>query len=538
MTGMLAEVLEKIEALDPETLKTVTKEVMEATKDMAWIPSPGPQTDAYFSKADIMLYGGEPGGGKSSLILGLAMTAHQNSIIMRRQYTDLGHLVDESIKFNGTRNGFNGSPPPKLKTRDGRHLEFFAAAKVGDEQHRQGNPFDFMGVDEATQFAKSQLTFVMIWLRSVIPGQRKRVVFATNPPLTAEGLWITEMFAPWLDETFHDPAKPGELRWGYLDENEDIVWVDGSDPVWNEHLEKMVDPSSYTYIPASLGDNPFLADTGYEKQLDSAPESIRSILMGGFKTSFKDAPNQMIPTEWVLLAQQRWFDTPPEGVPMCSMGVDATGGGEDPLVIASRYDGWYAPLIKVPAKDVPKTAISKTTVGHIITNRRDAALIIIDLGGGYGSGSYELLIENEIEVQGYQGAAKTPRRSVDKKYTFTNTRSAAYWLFMEALDPGQPGGSPIQLPADNRMLAGLTAVTFEVTPNGIKAEPKVKYDEKGKATGGVKAKLGFSPDEADAVVMAWYYGAKESNSALEWIDQKRSFNKRGQSPRVISGRQR
>src|SRR5687767_10273645 len=34
-----------------------------------WTPSPGPQTMAYESLADLTGYGGEPGGGKSQLLL-------------------------------------------------------------------------------------------------------------------------------------------------------------------------------------------------------------------------------------------------------------------------------------------------------------------------------------------------------------------------------------------------------------------------------------------------------------------------------------
>jgi hypothetical protein len=63
-------------------------------------------------------------------------------------------------------------------------------------------------------------------------------------------------------------------------------------------------------------------------------------------------------------------------------------------------------------------------------------------------------------------------------------RSAAYWKFKEALDPSQPGGSPIMLPDDRELLAELTAVDFEITTRGIKAEPKEK----------VMDKLGRSPD--------------------------------------------
>ena len=59
-------------------------------------------------------------------------------------------------------------------------------------------------------------------------------------------------------------------------------------------------------------------------------------------------------------------------------------------------------------------------------------------------------------------------------------------------------------------MADLTAPTFEVTPNGIKAESKED----------VCARLGRSTNKGDAVVMAWYQGPKESNSALEWAEQR------------------
>ena len=38
-----------------------------------WAPLPGPQSDAYDSPADVLLYGGAAGGGKTDLLLGLAL---------------------------------------------------------------------------------------------------------------------------------------------------------------------------------------------------------------------------------------------------------------------------------------------------------------------------------------------------------------------------------------------------------------------------------------------------------------------------------
>lgn len=524
---MLDEILQRYQDLPEEKQQELKETVWEATKDRVWIPNPGPQTEAYFNEAEIMLYGGEPGGGKSSLLLGLAFEEHRRSLIMRRQYTDLGHILEEAQKFNGGKDGFNGSPPPKLKRADGKVIDFGAAAKVGDEQHWQGNPHDFIGVDEATQFAEQQIRFLMGWLRNADdPTQRKRVVLATNPPLEAEGLWVVEMFAPWLDEKFENPAEPGEIRWAYVNSDNKEVWVDGPEPIWVEEYGKEVEPRSYTYIPASLKDNPFLAGSGYEKQLDSMG-AMRDMLMGGFKTSFKDAPNQVIPTEWIRLAQQRWRDTPPQDVPMCAIGVDCTGGGDDPLVIAPRYDGWFAPLVEIPGKEVPKESQGKTTAGHIIAARRDEALIIIDLGGGYGNSTYEVLTDNGIEVKGYLGAEKTNRRSENKKLKFTNVRSAAIYLFGEALDPDQPGGSPIALPPDRGLLADLSAPTYKITPNGIQVESKAD----------VCKRLNRSTNKGDAVVMSWYYGDKKANSALEWIEMAERRKKKVGGYNVVMGRQ-
>jgi hypothetical protein len=520
----IAEILEALETMPDSQKAELEAEANKVIGDKVWFPSSGPQSVAYYSKAEVILYGGEPGGGKSSLLLGLAFEEHQRSLILRRQYTNLGHLLEEAQKFNGGKDGYNGSPPPKLKRPDGRVIDFGAAAKVGDEQQWQGNPHDFIGVDEATQFAESQIRFLMGWLRSVDQDQHKRVVFATNPPLSAEGLWVTEMFAPWIDEKFPNPAKPGELRWAILGSNDKEQWVDGPDPVWNEERQKYIDPKSYTFIPASLNDNPFLANTGYDKQLDGLPEEIRSIMMGGFKTVFRDDPFQTIPTAWVKAAMDRWKPDPPDGVPMCAIGVDVAQGGSDRTVLAPRHDGWFAPLIVIAGELTPD---GKTVAGLVVSHRRDNARIIIDMGGGYGGAAYEHLKDNNIDVKGYKGAAGSEARTKDRQLKFYNTRSAAYWKLREALDPSQPGGSIIMLPNTPQLLADLTAPTFEVGPRGIQVETKgVPADSKSTGKKGVVARLGRSTDYGDPVVMSWFDGLKGANI-------QGGFKARNTNPKVV-----
>lgn len=504
----LNDVLERLTACSPEELRQIEQTVAPMVASMRWHPNPGPQTEAYYSEADVLLYGGEPGGGKTQLLLGLAFNEHAESMVFRRRYADLDRIVRDALKINGGRTGFNGSPPPQLRLGDDRLISFRAANRVGDEQSTMGDGRDLLAIDEATHFAESQIRFLMGWVRTDRPGQRCRTVLATNPPLTAEGLWVNSMFAPWLDPQYPDPAKPGELRWVISDEDGKDKWVSGPSPV--RVGDKLYEPKSRTYIPASVKDNPYYVNSNYQRELDSLSEPWRSILLGGFKTTFRDAPDQCIPTAWVQAAQARWSPTPPHGVPQCSIGVDASGGYEDPMLLIARYDGWYDTPVEIPAKMIPENRAGSWAAGQVVSYRRDNALVVVDLGGGYGGSMYEHLKDNEVEVNGYKGAEATTRRSRDGRYKFTNKRSAAYWLFREALDPGQPGGSPISLPMHPKITADLTAPTFKVTPNGIKIEAKEDVCER----------LGRSTDFGDAVVMAWFEGPKEITSAMEWMDER------------------
>lgn len=486
---------------------------------MRWVPNPGAQTEAYLSAADVLLFGGRSGGGKSHLELGIGINDAQTGIIFRRELTQTDGLEREGKLIIGNDAGFNGQDL-EWTWASGKSLKLGAMRSAEDWMSHAGRERDYMAFDEGGEFLETQVASIMAWLRAA-PGKRTRAVIGSNPPRTAEGLWLIKWFAPWLDRT-HPlyPAPPGALLWAiHVSDGDEtkVIWVDG--PGIYEHEEEQYTAKSYTFIPATLADNPFRNTPEYRAQLQSLPEPLRSqLLHGDFGAGLKDSANQAIPTAWVMAAIARWQPRPPSGVPMCTIGVDASGGGEDPMVQAIRHDGWFAPLIKTPAKEIPAERAGSYAAGLVLSHRRDAALVVVDLGGGYGGPLYEHLCVNEIETVGFKGAEESTRRSRDGKLRFTNKRSAAYWAFREALDPDQPGGSPIALPDDSRLIAGLTAPTFEVTANGIKLEPKVVRGSTGKVTGGVMRKLGFSPDEADAVVMAWHEGPRESTHALEWAN--------------------
>lgn len=491
--SLLDQIVARVTAMPPAQQREVIEKAAAVTQGMKWLPSPGPQTDAYFCKADVLLYGGQGGGGKSDLGLGLAFTAHQRSLILRRKYANLTSLTERAIQINGSRDGYNGSPPPLLRTGDGRFIQFAGCQHLGDEQDWQGHPFDLKVFDEATQFLEQQVRFHLGWLRST-EGIKTRAVLATNPPIDSTGDWVVGMFRPWLDVTHPDPAKHGELRWFVTTPDGKDMEVEGPAPHQFPGEENPTLPTSRTFIPAALRDNPFLVNTGYQANLDALPEPIRSAVRdGNFMAARKDGENQVIPTQWVIEAQGRWEPKPPDGIPMCAMALDPAGGGDDSNVLAYRHDWWFGPLVVKPGKEAT-TGAEKAAL--IVAHRRDSAEIIIDMGGGYGSAVFEHLTDNKLDPIAYKGAESATGRTRDGKLAFENKRSMTFWRLREALDPGQPGGSTIALPPDPILRSDLTAPTFTVTPRGIKVESK---DD-------VVKKLGRSPDRGDGVMMCWSEG--------------------------------
>lgn len=503
--SLLDELLEKYNAMSPDEQRDMAQMSAAATQDMTiWVPQPGPQTRAYYSEADELFYGGQAGGGKTDLLVGLSISAHQDSLILRRENNKAISMSDRLEAIKGDTEGRKLSPIVQWKF-GGRAIEFGGCQHEKDKEKRKGIAHDLKGFDEICDFTKSQYVFIKTWNRSAKPGQRSRVVCTGNPPTSADGLWVIEYWAPWLDPVFPNPAEDGELRWVISDAAGNDKWVEGPGkyPILNDKgLTEYVVAKSRTFIRAKLSDNIYLEKTDYGATLDALPLELRAAYRdGAFDKSIKDNAKQVIPTSWILAAVERGKQNPkiPEGVPMCAMGCDPAAGGVDDTVLAPRYDGWFPPLTVEPGK---KTPYPRDVAGLVVSHRRDNAVIIVDCDGGYGGGVIETLKDNDIKNYVYKGSHAVTSRTKDGTLKFYNKRAETYWRFREGLDPSQPGGSPIILPAgDSKLISDLAAPTFEVSARGILIEPKED----------IKDRLGRSPGRGDAVTMAWCEGAKLVN---------------------------
>ena len=389
----------------------------------------------------------------------------------------------------------------------------------------QGKARDLLCIDEAAQFPEEIIRTLIGWVRSTDKDQRCRVLLGSNPPLSDEGQWMNTMFAPWIDPKHADPAEPGEIRWYCTDAfgNDVAVPVEGVYEYDDHGLPVLSDkepndPDAYeatsrTFIPAQLKDNPYLLDSGYKQTLDNLPEPLRSALRDGkFNEARHDHQLQLIPSEWITDAQDRWTPHPPNSIPMCAIGVDVAQGGADSTVLSPRHDSWFAELISKPGRETPD---GNSVAGLVMQHRLNQAEVIIDLGGGYGNSTYERLRANIENVFGYKGSEKSRGRTSAGNLKFYNKRAECYYRLREALDPSQPGGSDIALPKDPELFGELCSIRLkEDDVSVIQLESKVNLIKR----------VGKSPDKADAVVMAWSRGAKTASHYNVWRDHRGSAN--------------
>ena len=220
--------------------------------------------------------------------------------------------------------------------------------------------------------------------------------------------------------------------------------------------------------------------------------------------------SQVFPSAWIQQAQARWQPSPKYYAPVCSLGVSRR---ENQTLIASRRDGWYDELIVGSATTAPDVA------GFVVSKRRDDAVVVVDVENGNGVDVCGHLKTNGIEVKAFRGQSESRRRTANKQLPFKHKLSEACWRFREALNPDQPGGSPIQLPNDPELVADLTTFHFRVTGQGI------------------EVRRARAAPRAEAVLLAWAFGPTAKTHLSEWRpDQRDGFTAPKRRPKVNFGR--
>lgn len=432
-----------------------------------------------------MFYGGAAGGGKSDLVIGLAVELHKHSVIFRRVYPNLKEIMRRAREIIADEASENKSDKIWIFP-DGKTLEFGAVQYEESKKDWQGRPHDLKAFDELPEFTESQYEFICGWNRTTDSGQRVRVVATGNPPTDEAGNWILRRWGAWLDDQHPNPAKPGELRWYVVMGGKEQEVKDGKPFDYNG--EKLY-PRSRTFIPARLDDNPFYSQDGrYRSVLQSLPEPLRSQLLNGdFKATAMADPFQIIPTEWVRLAQKRWMERERPDTPLTAVGIDPSRGGRDKTSLSKRYDNWFDEVKTWPGVVVKDGAIMAELARQEI-GEAEPNYINIDVSA-IGSSAYDHLKVIYKNVVPFNPAEGSEYRDKSRKLKMRNKRAEMYWRMRDALDPN--GGDDLALPTDTELLADLCTARYEVSSAGVKVEDKEQ----------IKARINRSPDIGESVMM-------------------------------------
>lgn len=478
-----------------------------AAEEYLWKPQPGPQEEAFNSKADELLYGGASGGGKSSLLILNATLQQKRSIIFRREYPRLKDIIEKSRKVLTQIARYNSNEKIWRDIPGDRTLEFGAVQYEDSVESFRGIEHDFKGFDELTEFSKAQYQFLITWNRSSESGVRCRAIATCNPPTSIDSEWIIDYWSPWLKPDHPNPALPGELRWFAVVDGEEIEVENGE--VFEHNLEQ-IQPRSRTFIPARLEDNAYLKDSNYRGVLQRLEEPLRSqLLYGDFTAKIKsDHPWQVIPSEWVDLAVKRW--TPRPNTPLTHLGCDVARGGKDESIIVKRHATYIGEILAFPGSSTP----NGDTLGEqiLICRTNSKVEVRIDILG-VGCSVYDYLKREKIPLLfGINGGRASEALDVSGALGFFNLRSQMWWQLRELLDP--KNNHNVALPNDPKLIGDLTAPRWSTAPSKHKLGV-IRIESKDD----IIKRLGRSPDRGDALAYAFAnLDNYQDDSSYKWLN--------------------
>lgn len=248
---------------------------VQKAQEVIFQPNPGPQTTFLSAGEQEVLYGGAAGGGKSYAMLADPVrnfnNPHAKQLLVRRSTEELRELISVSKQLYP-----RAVPGIRWLEREktwiapsGASLWMSYLDSDDDVLRYQGQAFTWIGFDELTQWPTPYAwNYLRTRLRTSTNSGLKLYQRATTNPGGSGMQWVKKMFV--------DPAPPGEAFWATdIETGEVVTWPKG-------HSREGQPLFKRRFIPATLFDNPYLAEDGlYEANLLSMPEHLRKQLLEG-----------------------------------------------------------------------------------------------------------------------------------------------------------------------------------------------------------------------------------------------------------------
>lgn len=322
---------------------------------------PQPKQEEFLSNpADIVIYGGAAGGGKSWSLLYEGLRHVDNSkfeaVIFRRnsnQIMNAGGLWDASFELYQKYPGAQAikSPSPYWKFPSGAKVSFRHLERDESVHKWQGTEICLLEFDELTHFTEKMFFYMLSRNRSTC-GVEPYVRASCNPDADS---WVATFIEWWIDQDtgYAIPERSGKVRY-MARVNEEIVWGDTPDEVirianeadYDVEITKD-DIKSVSFVASNIYDNQVLLKTnkGYLANLKALSIVERErLLYGNWKIKAAKGlffPRSALPEllEEVPSDVTRW-------VRAWDLAATDTDEGGDPAYTASvllgkRKDGSY-----------------------------------------------------------------------------------------------------------------------------------------------------------------------------------------------------
>jgi len=217
-------------------------------------------------RAQLALFGGSSGGGKTSSLVGDSAQEFDNpnfrGILLRKSFTEMANIMDEMKKIYEPLGGRKSEGGRLWRFPAGGQMRLGYMAKDSDVELYTGKPISWLGIDEAQFQTEKRVRSLFPWVATPPEyGLRNRIRLTANPSTP----WLMSIFLNNACPLCHPERSviPGAVYAG-------ARWKEDESPVMK----------TTCFIPAKASDNPLYGEEKVAALMSQTADIQKKLLFG------------------------------------------------------------------------------------------------------------------------------------------------------------------------------------------------------------------------------------------------------------------